>query len=265
MVELLVVIAVAGVLSSLLLPSLAKAKRKALQVKCINNLRQCGLMLQMIREDGGNLGSVTTFWPRALLPYAGNYPSSEMFRCPVTRPMTDAQAASQFLTRYNTKSHVFGAADTAGRVFVAVSPGGQEPIPFSYSYNYWLLPGEAAEFASLWYGNESNISSPSETPSMIDGNTLLVLPLAGGFAASDLYRDRSIEDYDAAGANIFVARHSDRAPPNVAYPNGPSEMSRWRSGLLLFDGHVEVPLLRDLWKYQWNRGWQAKPFRVPTL
>jgi prepilin-type N-terminal cleavage/methylation domain-containing protein len=96
LIELLVVIAIIGILAALLLPTLAKAKKKAQQVNCVSNQKQIGVALSLYTSDSAEILPLLLDWNtlggqdgtydffvgttnRALYSYQGN---GQIFRCP---------------------------------------------------------------------------------------------------------------------------------------------------------------------------------------
>jgi prepilin-type N-terminal cleavage/methylation domain-containing protein/prepilin-type processing-associated H-X9-DG protein len=104
LLELLVVIAIIAILAALLMPALSRAKQRAAQATCINNLKQLGLGMQMYIDDNrdtfpgmasqhsGFQASDWIWWrtnnsahPVQRSPIVANLASADvkLFRCPL--------------------------------------------------------------------------------------------------------------------------------------------------------------------------------------
>jgi prepilin-type processing-associated H-X9-DG protein/prepilin-type N-terminal cleavage/methylation domain-containing protein len=250
--ELLVVIAVIGILAALLLAAISQAKVRALRIQCANNVRQLGIGLQAFVTDNN-------VYPLRANPgyYKGAYPEH------YTIWMTALQFA-EFSFPGNTNRIRFSNWSGEG-VWKCPAANKASNLPtngiyISYGYNsYGLSASTDTNLLGIgghhkWVDlngtappvNESEVVNPSETMAIGDGffgNSGLI-----GDGSWNLWRSKDATNYlDAAQESTkrSYGRHQGKA--NVVF----------------CDGHVESPTLQFLFEdtsdaalVRWNRDHQ---------
>lgn len=149
LVELLVVLAIIGVLAALLLPQLGRASERARSTVCRSNLRQIGLGLRLYLDDhqnrfptmmnraaGTNL--VITNAPETVL--APQLPSLAIWKCPSDRHQF-AQTASSYFWNFLLNGQ---PADRV-RIFGMPISGAGAPVFSDKSGYHALLGGPRAQ------------------------------------------------------------------------------------------------------------------------
>ena len=205
LVELLVVIAVIGVLAALLLPALGQAKEKGRQTDCLSNLRQVNLAIHLYADDCADSlpvlpnpnpypNGVGAYYKQLVKGYLGltgpASPGEKVFICPSDRILSE-QIGHAF-TSYTFNGYEVGPGDivriTGKRLASVKSPGkavlvGEWPAFFGGSWHPVInqdypnakdvlsfVDGHAALTKIFWDGVSDSDPSSYEPPAGYDYN-----------------------------------------------------------------------------------------------
>lgn len=143
LIELLVVIGIIGILAGLMLPAIARAKARAYNIACVNNLRQLGIATRLYSEDNENILPTAEILPTqpidpskplpricdVLARYVGqtagtNTNSATVFKCPTDKLGLFAAEGSSYEWNGDLNGHRIDETATANLFLVKSINGG---------------------------------------------------------------------------------------------------------------------------------------------
>jgi prepilin-type N-terminal cleavage/methylation domain-containing protein len=84
LVEIMIVVAIIGVLAAIAIPNFINSRAKSQATACINNMRQIDSAVQQFAMESGKSAGSTITWPSDLTPYIKLNSNSSIPGCPAS-------------------------------------------------------------------------------------------------------------------------------------------------------------------------------------
>jgi prepilin-type N-terminal cleavage/methylation domain-containing protein len=255
--ELLVVIAIIAILAALLFPVLSRAKRKAQESKCLNNVKQLSLASFMyVNEHGTPIPYNNSAYPGGtwMGTFVDYVKEKKLFICP-SAPLQNPAPAS---------GNRPGTADSA---WVRWTEDARTMFFGSYGYNAWLYSDirkyyPATMEESFVFTKEASIQNPALTPVFVDANWVDVSPGEGEPPWHNLYTGAPFgTSKDNQMGRCAIPRHGGQSASSAPRDLPPGAKLPGTIMMGLADGHSRSVKLEDLWSFYWHRDWQVPATR----
>ncbi len=245
LVELLVVIGIIGLLISILLPALSRAREQAQTIKCAANLRQFGLAWQMYAT------ATKGFSCPGRLPHSKTGSSvygldtEEEYR-PRWYELLGAQMKIQANLRPTPKED--DSWQIENPVFLCPSSDWRNSRNYPYGYNYQFLGNTRQKVIGGF------IKWPVKASSIQAGQTIMAADCLGSAAGHPAasrrgYHEDGTDDASSLGNKAFlldpprltvVSDYCEGKPSHkLVNRSGPDARHRGRANVVFCDGHVE--------------------------